>query len=81
MLDNGKSLSCTVTIKAGETIKGDCNDDGKFNVADVVLLQRWLLAVPNTQLKNWKAADLYKDDRLDVFDLCLMKQELLKQKN
>lgn len=56
---------------------GDCNDDGTFNIADVILLQKWLLAVPNVTLPNWKAADLCEDDRLDVFDLCMMKRLLL----
>ena len=64
---------------APQTTHGDVNSDGEFNVADVILLQKWLLAVPNTQLVNWKAADLCEDDRLNVFDLCLMKRELLKQ--
>ena len=58
-------------------IKGDCNGDGAFNISDVVLLQKWLLAVPDTHLENWKAANLCEDDRLDVFDLCLMKRELI----
>lgn len=58
-------------------IHGDVNSDGLFNVADVILLQQWLLAAPNIQLANWKAADMCKDDKLDVFDLCLMKRELL----
>lgn len=58
-------------------IKGDVNDDGEFNVSDVALLQKWLLAVPDTHLSQWQAADLCKDNRLDVFDLCLMKRELL----
>ena len=58
--------------------KGDVNADGYFTVADVVLLQKWLLAVPDTKLADWKSADLCSDNRLDVFDLCLMKQELLK---
>lgn len=61
---------------ANETVKGDCNGDGRFDVADVVLLQKWLLAVPNTHFADWKAANFYEDDRLDVFDLCLMKWEL-----
>ena len=59
------------------TIKGDCNGDGSFNISDVVLLQKWLLAVPDTYLENWKAANLCEDNRLDVFDLCLMKRELI----
>lgn len=56
---------------------GDCNDDGTFNIADVVLLQKWLLAVPNVTIPDWKAADLCEDGRLDVFDLCMMKRLLL----
>ncbi|MDE7363942.1 MAG: dockerin type I repeat-containing protein [Ruminococcus sp.] len=57
---------------------GDVNSDGEFNAADVVLLQKWLLAVPDTQLTNWKAADLCEDDKLDVFDLCMMKRMLVE---
>lgn len=57
--------------------KGDVNADGAFNVSDVVLLQKWLLAVPDTHLANWKVADFCEDGKLDVFDLCLMKGELL----
>ena len=56
---------------------GDCNCDGEFNVSDVVLLQKWLLAVPDTHIEDWKAADLCKDNKLDVFDLCLMKRKLI----
>ncbi len=56
---------------------GDCNCDGVFNVSDVVLLQKWLLAVPDTHVEDWKAADLCKDNKLDVFDLCLMKRKLI----
>ena len=64
-----------------ESLMGDCNADGDFSVADVVLLQKWLLAVPDTHLANWKAADFCEDDRLDVFDLCLMKRALIEKMN
>lgn len=63
------------------TQMGDVNCDGAFDVADVVLLQKWLLAVPYADLKNWKAGDLCEDDRINVFDLCLMKCTLLHQYN
>lgn len=56
---------------------GDINGDGTFGVSDAVLLQKWLLAVPDTHLSNWWAADYNYDGRLDVFDLCLMKRELI----
>ena len=60
-----------------ETLEGDVNADGKFNIADVVLLQKWLLNVPNTQLANWRAADLCKNSKLNTLDLCLMKHKLI----
>ncbi|MDE6666581.1 MAG: cellulase family glycosylhydrolase [Ruminococcus sp.] len=60
-------------------VQGDVNKDGEFNVADVVLLQKWILAAPDTTLADWKAADLCEDNRLDVFDLCMMKQILKQQ--
>ncbi|MBO5162966.1 MAG: discoidin domain-containing protein [Ruminococcus sp.] len=61
-----------------EVVKYDVNMDGVFSVADAVLLQKWLLAVPDTRLDDWKAADLCEDGIIDVYDLCLMKKELQK---
>lgn len=60
-------------------ILGDVNADKKFDITDVVLLQKWILAVPNTKLADWKAGDLCEDDRLNVFDLCLMKSKLIEE--
>lgn len=57
-----------------ETVAGDVNADGAFNVA---ALQKWLLAVPDAELANWKAGDLCQDDVLNVIDLCFMKQKLI----
>lgn len=70
----------TITpIKKSNVVKGDVNDDGSFNVSDVVLFQKWLLAVPDVKLSNWKAADLCEDGTLNVFDLCMMKRELINK--
>ena len=62
-------------------LMGDVNNDGAFNVTDVVLLQKWLLAVPETHLANWKAVDFYDDNVLNVFDLCLAKRALIESGN
>ena len=67
------------TLSGNILIAGDVNDDGSFNVSDLVLMQKWLLAVPDTELKNWKTGDLCKDDTLDVFDLCAMRSLLLTE--
>lgn len=58
---------------------GDVNGDGSLSVADVVSLQKWLLNAPDAELYNWRAADLYNDGKLDVFDLTLMKKALVEQ--
>ena len=71
--------SYDLVFKLKFTPTGDVNDDGEFNVADVVLLQKWLLAVPDTHLANWKAVDFCNDNKLNVFDLCLMKRELIER--
>ena len=61
------------------SISGDCNNDGEFSIADVVELQKWILAVPDTKLKNWKAADLCEDGVINTFDLVKMKQLLVSK--
>lgn len=58
---------------------GDVNADGKFNVADIILLQKWLLSVPNVTLPDWQAADLCKDNKIDVFDLIEMRKLIVKK--
>lgn len=64
---------------SSETVAGDVNNDGAFTIADVVILQKWLLTAPDVSLSNWKAGDLCVDDVLNVFDLCLMKRKLIEQ--
>lgn len=69
-----------ILVKAKETpsAKGDVNSDGKFDIADVVTLQKWILAVSDVKIDDWKAADLYEDNKINVLDLCIMKRELIK---
>ncbi|MBO4878256.1 MAG: beta-galactosidase [Ruminococcus sp.] len=75
--DNTNTLSDNRLKLEAATVRGDVNADGAFSIADAVLMQNWLLTVPGTQLNNWKAGDLCNDDILNVFDLCLMKRELI----
>ena len=66
------------TLRGETFIAGDVNADGSFNVSDLVLLQRWLLAAPDAELANCQAGDLCADGRLDIFDLCLMRKKLIE---
>ena len=66
------------SLRSETYVAGDVNADGSFNVSDLVLIQKWLLAVPDTELKSPKAGDLCEDGILDVFDLCVMRKMLIK---
>lgn len=63
---------------AFDSVFGDVNEDGEFTVADLAMFQKWLLSAPDANLENWCNADLCKDGRLDVFDLCMMRRELVE---
>ncbi|MBR4627305.1 MAG: hypothetical protein IKO47_06355 [Ruminococcus sp.] len=68
----------TESENISERIRGDVNADGEFNVADLVLFQKWLLSKPDSELADWKAGDLQENGKLDVFDLILMKRECMQ---
>ncbi len=61
-----------------DDVLGDVNADGVFNTADFVLFHKWLLAVPDAELKSKKAADFNGDGSLNIADLIRMKGELMK---
>lgn len=65
-----------VTQNMLETV-GDVNGDFKFDLADVVLYQRWLAADTAILNANWKSADLNYDGRLTSTDLTLMKNRII----
>ena len=74
-----ESVNYIVLAKEGKTsLIGDVNLDGEFNTNDAILLQKWLHTDPNAKLADWKAADFNHDETLNIYDLCLMKQLLLK---
>ncbi len=58
---------------------GDINADGVCSMADVVLLQKWLLGIEGTTLSDWTNADISGDGILDSTDLTLLKRVLLHQ--
>ncbi|MBR5513844.1 MAG: dockerin type I repeat-containing protein [Ruminococcus sp.] len=59
-------------------VSGNVNGDESFSVADVVTLQRWLLGATDVELWNGAQGDFCLDGKLDVFDLILMRKELIK---
>ncbi|NLT10170.1 MAG: polysaccharide deacetylase family protein [Ruminococcus sp.] len=75
-LSNAKLL---VKSKVTDTITGDVNMDGVFNIADVVTVQNWLLGRSSSGMKSWQAADLCNDGAIDSYDLCLLRSQLVQK--
>lgn len=59
------------------SIEGDANNDGVVNIADAVMLQKWLLG--SGSLYNWQNVDLCKDERIDVFDLAVLRRLIIEK--
>lgn len=62
-----------------KSVKGDINGNGSFEIADIVLTQSWMLSRPGVRLANWKAGDLNSDNKLDAYDLTLMRRLLVHE--
>ncbi len=56
-------------------LEGDVNLDGTVDVLDVIMLQKWLLQTGD--LTCWKNADLHRDQQITIFDLLLLKYQLI----
>ena len=62
---------------ADETLRGDVNADGKCDIADAVLLQKYLLTI-ETALPDWNAGDPDGNGKLNAADLTLLKRMLMQ---
>ena len=71
-----KSMSITADFGEKKEVKGDVNSDGSLTVADLVMLEKWLLGTGD--IVDWQVGDLRKDSILDVYDMCLMREEIIK---
>ncbi|MDE5570119.1 MAG: right-handed parallel beta-helix repeat-containing protein [Ruminococcus sp.] len=60
-----------------DNINGDVNADGEVTVADAIMMQNFL--VGNGSLIDWKAGDFNSDDRIDVFDFCILRDKIAPQ--
>ena len=79
--DAGLSMQAWTFARTDEaphaTRRGDVDVNGTVDLRDIVLLQKWLLAVPGTKLPDASAADLDDDDQVDVLDLGMLKRMVL----
>ncbi len=60
-----------------ETLVGDVNTDGEIGIADLVMMQNFLLGKGN--LDDWSAGDIFKDDKINVFDMVMLRKLVVSQ--
>lgn len=78
-LDELPDLKSYPMAEEEEIIKGDVNLDGNVDSADIVLLAKYLTAKTELNAKQYEAAMLTDDSRLDVFDMVELKRMVLNQ--
>ena len=60
-------------------LEGDSNDDGEFGVADVIKLQKYLIAADSMNDRETIASDVVQNGKVDVFDLVSVKNTLFNK--
>ncbi len=58
-------------------ITGDINLDNNINIADSVLLQKYLLGSEKLTKEQFEVADINQDEKIDVFDMVFMRKMLI----
>lgn len=66
-----------IIIRTPQEIKGDINADGNISVADVVLMQQYLVKSISTIAVT---PDINDDGKVDVFDLIILKRMVMEIK-
>lgn len=56
---------------------GDVDMNGTFSVADIVLLQKYLIKAETLSIEQGKIADVNDDNAINIFDLILLKRSLI----
>ncbi|MCM1133840.1 MAG: DUF4832 domain-containing protein [Ruminococcus flavefaciens] len=61
----------SLSVASKSNVLGDADGNGVCNVADAVMLQKWLLGAG--ELTCWENVDLCKDNRIDVADFAVLR--------
>ncbi|MBR6670506.1 MAG: hypothetical protein IKL31_07125, partial [Ruminococcus sp.] len=69
------SLLSLIKEELTSKLIGDINADGVFDVADIVMLQKYILL--SADLTNSQAAEVTGDNDIDIHDLVVLKKQLI----
>lgn len=76
---DGKFILSAAESKGAEFQPGDLTRDGRMNMGDAVILQKYLLNQRVLSAAEMAAADVNSDGRINVFDMTLLKETLREQ--
>lgn len=79
---NGQSAYCVnyavMVTEKEENIIYDLNGDKIEDLKDVILFEKYLIKLETFDQKQFKIADVNNDNKVNVFDLCIMKRRQIK---
>ena len=73
------TTTTTVVTDSKNPIAGDINNDGVVSVADILILSKYILGAGDMTVTQSDIADMDKNDRIDVYDVILLRQILVNQ--
>ena len=57
-------------------LRGDVNSDKKVDVADLVMLQKYIIG-KSKELTDWQAGDINENGTIDIFDNVALRKLLI----
>ena len=69
----------TVGEASSEKLLGDANGDGKVDVKDATLIQKYVVLMADIAPENLTVADYNKDGRIDVKDASAIQRSVLNK--
>ncbi len=73
---NSVNYIVAATLPVTYPVAGDVTADGLFNSADVIALNKWFSGISDPETTDLNAADINKDGKINIADLCLLKSLL-----